>query len=68
MNGKGESLYSPDNGAVQRARKDRYHKGYANRRILNESVMLDALWESMTRRKLTGNMRSESPEAREKIE
>ena len=68
MNRKGESLYSPDDAAVEKARKDGYRKGWGDRRILNESVMEDALWESVTYGELTRNMRSESPEAGEKIE
>ena len=67
MNRKGESLYSPDNVWCRKHGKI-YRKGCANRRTLNEGVMVDALWESVTYREFTGNMRSESPEAGEKIE
>ncbi len=61
-------MYLPDDLAVQRARKMGYNKGWNDRRILNERVMDGALWESVTYGELMRNMRSESPEAREKIE
>ena len=68
MNSGGESLFLPNDLAVQRARKMGYKKGWDDRRILNERVMDGALWESVTYGELMRNMRSESPEAREKIE
>jgi hypothetical protein len=54
MNSRGESLYLPDDLAVQRARKDGYRKGWDDRRILNESVMEDTLWESGHKGSLPG--------------
>jgi hypothetical protein len=68
MNNGSESLYLPDDAAVQKARKDGYRKERTNRRVLDESVMQEALWESVTYREFAGNIRQESSEAGEKIE
>ena len=68
MNNRGESLFLPDDIAIQRAKKLDYNKGWNDRKILNESVMLDALRENAAYRKFAGNIRQESSEAGEKIE
>jgi hypothetical protein len=54
MNRKGESPYSPGDAAVQKARKEGYRKGWDDRRILNESVIEAALWESGHKGSLPG--------------
>ena len=46
MNRKGESLYLPDDTAIQKARSEGYRKGWGNRRILNEGIVQDALRDS----------------------
>ena len=46
MNSRGESLYLPDDLAVQRARKMGYNKGRNDRKLRDMSTIEDALRES----------------------
>ena len=43
MNRKGESLYLPDDAAIQKARSEGYHKGWDDRRTFDEDIVQDAL-------------------------
>ena len=46
INRKGESLYLPDDTAIQKARSEGYRKGWDDRGILDESIVQDALRDS----------------------
>ena len=46
MNNRGESLYLPDDLAVQRARKVGYNKGWNDRNFQDMNIIEDALRES----------------------
>lgn len=47
MNNRGESLYLPDDLAVQRARKLGYNKGWNDRKFQNPNIIEDALREKI---------------------
>ena len=46
MNSRGESLYLPDDLAVQRARKMGYNKGWNDRKFQDMNIIEDALRQS----------------------
>ena len=46
MNNRGESLYLPDDLAVQRARKVGYNKGWNDRKLQDLNIIKDALRQS----------------------
>ena len=46
MNSRGESLFLPDDLAIQRARKVGYNKGWNDRKLQDMSIIEDALRES----------------------
>jgi hypothetical protein len=46
MNSRGESLYLPDDLAVQRARKMGYNKGWNDRKFQDFGIIEDALRQS----------------------
>ena len=46
MNNRGESLYMPDDLAMQRARKLGYNKGWNDRKFQDLNIIEDALMES----------------------
>ena len=46
MNSRGESLFLPDDLAVQRARKMGYNKGWNDRKIQDVSILEEALRQS----------------------
>ena len=68
MNRRGESLYLPNNLAVQRARKLGYNKEWNDMRILNDGIMRDAQIGSRTYRGFIWNRARKLSEAGEKIE
>ena len=46
MNSRGESLYLPDDLAVQKARKMGYNKGWDDRKFQDFSIIEEALRQS----------------------
>ena len=54
MNSRGESLYLPDDLAVQRARKLGYNKGWNDRKFQDMNTMEDVPRESGDRHELPG--------------
>ena len=68
MNRKGESLYLPDDAAIQKARSEGYHKGWDDRRIFDEGIFQDALRDSRNYMEFAENVRQKLSEAGEKTE
>ena len=62
MNNRGESLYLPDDLAVQRARKVGYNKGWNDRKLQDMSIIEDALRESSDVHKLSRVLREKMTE------
>ena len=62
MNSRGESLFLPDDLAVQRARKMGYNKGWNDRKLQDMSIIEDALRESSDFHKLSRVLREKMTE------
>jgi hypothetical protein len=60
MNKKGESLYLPDDAAIQKARSEGYHKGWDDRRIFDEGIIQDALKDSRNYREFAQLLREKN--------
>jgi hypothetical protein len=57
MNDRGESLYLPDDIAVQRARKLGYNKGWSDRKFQDFSIIEEALRKSGRFKEFTAELR-----------
>ena len=68
MNRKGESLYLPNDAAIQKARSEGYRKGWDDRRIFDEGIVQDALRDSRNYMEFAENVRQKLSEAGEKTE
>ena len=57
MNNRGESLYLPDDLAVQRVRKLGYNKGWNDRKFQDLNIIEDALKQSSNFAEFSGILR-----------